>query len=120
MSAAERKPVGLVAVAHGGYGQAIERSRRANTHEGRRAMEADDYLGWIRRSLRAMGRALGDQDPTGLRVFAELRQELDDAEHDAITKLIEEGYSWRDLGRALGQTHTAVFGKYQRYEEANR
>jgi Helix-turn-helix domain len=91
----------------------IQRSQKVN---GSRTIEAVDYAGMISRCLRAMGRRAGEADPESLRLFARLRDDLDAAEHAAVSALLAEGYSWRDMGKAVGQNHTAVFNRYQRYE----
>jgi DNA-directed RNA polymerase specialized sigma24 family protein len=77
-----------------------------------RLVEPGDFAGMIRRCLRHMGRRAGEADPESLRLFAELRQALDNAEHEAIAALLAEGYSYRDMAKALDVSPAAVHKRF--------
>lgn len=83
-----------------------------------RVIEVPAFAAFIRRSLRSLGRRAGDADPEALRVFVELRRELDEAETVAMRALLASGFSYRELARPLGLTHVAVLRRLQRRESA--
>lgn len=83
-----------------------------------RIIEVPQFAAFIRRSLRALGRRAGDADPEALRVFVELRRELDEAETAAMEALLDNGFSYRELARPLGLTHVAVLRRLQRRRPA--
>lgn len=90
------------------------RSPTVNAKSARRRDEPEDFAGMIKRCLVAMGRRAGDADPESLRIFPELRQALDAAEYKAGRALLDEGYSYRDLARALGVNVSAVHKRFNR------
>jgi DNA-directed RNA polymerase specialized sigma24 family protein len=77
-------------------------------------IEVPAFAGAVRRFLRALGQRAGDADPEALKVFAELRRELDEAETVAMERLLANGFSYRELARPLGQSHNAVLQRLQR------
>lgn len=98
-------------------GQPASRKRRqptVNAKKEPRNIEPSEFAGMIRRCLRAMGARAGDADPESLRIFVELRDAIDAAEHQAIGALLDEGYSFRDMGRALGVSHVAVHKRFNK------
>lgn len=84
-----------------------------------RIIEVPQFAAFIRRSLRSLGRRAGDADPEALRVFVELRRELDEAETAAMEALLDAGFSYRELARPLGLTHVAVLRRLQRRRPAS-
>lgn len=82
-----------------------------------RTLEAPQYAGFIARSIRAMGRRCGTGDPTSLVHFAELRAELDRAERQAVAEILEAGFSYREIARALGVSHQAVMKRFRARDE---
>lgn len=79
-------------------------------------IELPAYGAFVRRSIRALGRRAAEGDPECLRLFAELRAELDDAEAVALRGQLCNGFSYREMARPLGVTHVAVMRKLQRRE----
>lgn len=74
--------------------------------------EAQTYGAFVRRILQAMGRRVGDRDIEALPVLAELAAELDSVTLLAVANLYSHGYSWTDIGRALGITRQAARQRY--------
>lgn len=81
------------------------------------SVELPAFAGFVRRSIRAVGRRAAEGDPEALRVFVELRRELDEAEAVALRGLLDGGFSYREMARPLGVTHVAVMRKLQRRED---
>jgi hypothetical protein len=78
------------------------------------SVELPDFAKFVRRSIRALGRRAAENDCEALCVFVELRRELDEAELVAMQGLLDRGFSYREMARALGVTHVAVLRKLQR------
>lgn len=64
-----------------------------------------------RRELAAMVRAAGD-DPEAFATVAALLDDARTAMHAAVTELRKQGFSYGDLGRALGVTKQAAQQRY--------
>ena len=72
-------------------------------------VENDDYAAFIQRVIRAYSRRIASGDIDALTAMATLSADLDYAMADAITALrARHGYSWTDIGRALGITRQAA------------
>src|SRR3954453_10541570 len=54
------------------------------------------------------GKALGDDAAEGLAAVSMLREELDRLEARHVSEALSEGWSWADIGRALGVTKQAA------------
>jgi DNA invertase Pin-like site-specific DNA recombinase len=65
--------------------------------------------------LTTAARAASDVDPaTGLRAVAALRRMTDDLERHQVQRARETGWSWQQIGDALGISRQAVHKKYRR------
>jgi hypothetical protein len=65
------------------------------------------------RKLRtAAQEALGREPGKALAAIRRLRQELDDLEEAQVANALSRGWSWAQIGRALGVTRQAVHRKY--------
>lgn len=74
--------------------------------------EAEQYAAFVSRILRAMGARVGDRDIEALPVLGELAAELDRVTLLAVANLYAAGFSWTDIGRALGITRQAARQRY--------
>jgi hypothetical protein len=79
--------------------------------------EADEFGAFVRRVLRAYSRRVADRDVAGLTGLAQLAADVDAATADAVAQLVAGGYSWADIGTALGITRQ---GAFQRYGKARK
>jgi hypothetical protein len=72
--------------------------------------DVQEFAAFTRRILRAYGRraAAGELDPADLAELVELRRELDEATGSAVASMKAAGYSWADIGNALGMTRQAA------------
>lgn len=90
------------------------------TRRRRREVELPGYLSACRRMLRGAGRRVGAADPEDLAALVQLRAELDDVIQAAVDALREDkgpqapGYSWAQLGTALGMTRQSAQQRYGR------
>lgn len=91
----------------------VERQPRVAKKSSNRVLEAPQYAAFIGRSIRALGRRAGEHDPTSLVHFGELRELLDAAEHQAVAALLEQGFTYREIARALGVSHQAVMKRFR-------
>lgn len=73
-----------------------------------RLVEPADYAAFLRRSIRAMGRRVGEADPVAFGQLCELRQALQAAEDEAMRGLAAQGFSYTELARPLGITRQAA------------
>lgn len=67
-----------------------------------------EFAGFARRVLRAMGRRLATSSPEDLADLLALRAEVDAAVDTAVIGLRESGFSWTEIGAALGITRQAA------------
>lgn len=74
----------------------------------RRVVENDEYTGFVRRAVRALGRRVASGDVETLPRLAELSAELDAVIADAVIGLRAAGYSWAEIGARLGVTRQAA------------
>ncbi len=74
--------------------------------------EADRYGAFVRRVLRAYSRRVGDRDVEGLAGLAALAAEVDAATLDAVRGLRASGYSWAEIGKALGTSKQAAAQRF--------
>jgi DNA-directed RNA polymerase specialized sigma24 family protein len=80
----------------------------------RRRVENDDYVPFVRRIIRALGRRVGAGDVETLPRLAELSAELDAVIADAVLGLRAEGYSWAEIGARLGVSKQACQQRWGR------
>lgn len=78
----------------------------------RREREIPDYAAFVRRSIRAHGRRVGDADPEDLEQLLELREVVEEAIADAIAGQRANGFSWAQIARGLGVTRQAAQMRY--------
>ncbi len=65
--------------------------------------------------LTTTAHAAADVDPaTGLRAIAALRRLIDDLEHRQVQRARAEGWSWQQIGDALGISRQAAHKKHGR------
>lgn len=79
--------------------------------------EADEFGAFVRRVLRAYSRRVADRDIDGLTGLAQLAADVDAATAAAVAQLQAAGYSWADIGRALGITRQGAFQRYGKRPE---
>jgi hypothetical protein len=81
--------------------------------EERLPVENDAYAGMLRRMLKAYGRRVAGGDVEDLAQMVELGRLFDEVMADAVKAMREEqGYSWTDVGRAVGVTRQAARQKW--------
>lgn len=73
-------------------------------------MEPDDFNRWVREA-RALGRRAGD-DPMALRQAEMILGELKHSIRAAVPGLLDQGFSWADIGQELGITRQVAHRKY--------
>jgi len=71
-------------------------------------MENDEYGAFVRRSLRAYGRRVGEGDVEALALMPGLADEIETAVAEAVKGLRTCGYSWAEIGSRLGITRQAA------------
>jgi hypothetical protein len=85
---------------------------------GRRPRETDEYLAAVQRMLRALGKRVGDADIAMLPGLAEIPRLGEHLLGIAARQLHEEhGYSWADIGRALGITRQSAHERFRRQDQ---
>jgi hypothetical protein len=82
--------------------------------------ETSEFTAMFRRLLRAYGHrvACGDIDQLG--EMAAMAAGLDDVIHDAVTGLIDKGYSYTDVAARLGITRQAAWQRFGRKSPMRR
>jgi hypothetical protein len=81
----------------------------------RKEVETTEYLGMVRRLLRAAGRRVGNADEVELAELVELREHLEKAIAEAVTiQRRTWGRSWAEIGRGLGVSRQAAQKHYGR------
>jgi len=88
------------------------RSKRA-----RSSVEALEFIGAIRRFLRAAGVRVAQSDEHELRALIALRVDLDEAIAVAVAGQREVGRSWAYIATATGTTRQAAFQKWGKPNE---
>jgi hypothetical protein len=74
----------------------------------KRERECPEYAAFVRRSIRAHGRRVGNADPEDLAELVAMRESLDEAIAQAVRGQRENGFSWAAIGRGLGVTRQAA------------
>jgi hypothetical protein len=91
----------------------MARDTRANpTNAAGKYHETAEYVKFMRRVARGMGRRTADMDPTALAEFSSLAAELRQVETDAALALNDQGFSWAEIGAAQGITGSVAWRKY--------
>lgn len=73
-----------------------------------------EFLAFGRRILRAAGRRLAQADPDDLVAMIALRAELDTAIDHAVAGMRANGYSWAEIGTAVGMSKQAAYKRWNR------
>lgn len=81
------------------------------------AVETTEYLGMLRRMIRAAGRRVADADEIELRDLLALQDELDGAILTAIRGMRARGQSWAYIAQATGTTRQAAQMRWGRLIE---
>lgn len=79
-----------------------------------RTTQTADYLGMVRRIIRAAGRRVGNADAEDLTELVALRHDLDAAIENAVQQLRTSGITWQSIGDATGTTRQAAIMKWSR------
>jgi hypothetical protein len=82
--------------------------------------ETPEFAAMLRRLLRAYRRRVGSGDIESLSEMAAMAAELDDVIHDAVTGLIDRGYSYTDVAERLGITRQAAWQRFGRKSPMRR
>lgn len=95
-----------------GVKQPLTRQRRKPST---RDKDNTEYIGFLRRAIRAAGRRVKAEDPSTLAELIALREELDDVINDAARSLHDEHhFSWGDIAYELQVTRQAAFQRWGR------
>lgn len=73
-----------------------------------RYRETREFTGMLIRGARALGQRTASGEIESLGEFARAQEALDRAKFDGITGLREFGYSWAEIGAAVGMTKQAA------------
>lgn len=83
--------------------------RRKTTRE----KDNTEYLGFLRRAIRAAGKRVKAEDPSTLADLVKLQAELDAVIADAAKSLHDEHqFSWGDIAYELGVSRQAAFQRW--------
>lgn len=74
--------------------------------------DAQEYLGFVRRIIRAAGRKVSVADPEDLAKLIAIRDELEVAIRAAVDGLRADGFTWKTIGEATGTTGQAANMKW--------
>lgn len=93
-----------------------ERDVRApKTNKAGRYRETSEFLGFIRRGLRALVRRVGEEgDVESLRPLLALHTQVEEALVGAVAGLRRTGYSWAEIGARAGMTRQAAQQRWGR------
>lgn len=88
-----------------------ERDIRApKTNKAGRYRQLSEYIGFVRRSIRALAKRVGDEaDIEGLGPMLELHRQMETAIQDSVDALRAAGYSWDEIGKRAGVTRQTAF-----------
>lgn len=75
-------------------------------------IETPEYAAMLRRMIRRYGERVGDDDPIDLTEMLAVRDAFDAAIAEAVAGQRERGYSWREIGEALGITREAAWQRF--------
>lgn len=74
----------------------------------KRYTDTEDFGRMVERMLRAYGLRVGAADMDDLRQLMTIRELLDQITAEAVEQLRSTGYSWADVGEAMGVTRQAA------------
>lgn len=90
-------------------------TRARATNKAGKYVETADYVKFVRRIARSMGRRVTQMDPEALAELSALVTELRAVENDAALALNAQGYSWEQIGAAQGIQGSPCWRKYTRW-----
>lgn len=97
-----------------GAGETAVSGRRGQSRE-RRYVETEEYIRFVHRILAALATRVGDADIDMLTGLADLPRTVEDLLAVTVHRLRDEhGYSWTDIGRALGITKQSAHQRFGR------
>ena len=73
-----------------------------------RYVDAIDFLGMVRRIVKAAGQRVGSADVDELQALVAIRADLDTAIVEAVRGLRRSGVTWQDVGDVLGTSRQAA------------
>jgi len=73
-----------------------------------------DYFHMLRRMVKAAGERLAYADPVDLAELVGIEADVHEAVRRAIAGMRGTGFSWREIGEALGVTGQAAYMRYGR------
>ena len=79
-------------------------------------VETPEYVAFVRRSIRALGRRAGE-DPEALPLIADLAAELDAAMGEAARSAHAAGWSWTEIAARLGVSRQAARQRFGSREQ---
>lgn len=88
--------------------------RRQLLVDAERHGDLGDYFGMVRRSVRALGRRVPQNDVSDLILLAAVVDEAQSAMAAAVEQLRADGASWSQIGDALGMTKQAAEKRFGR------
>jgi len=74
----------------------------------------DEFAAFYRRIVRAFMRRVGDGDIEGLAELVNLANDAELAAGEAARQLVQQGYSWADVGKVLGTSRQAAHKRFSR------
>lgn len=84
------------------------------------SVETPEFLGMVRRMLRAAGRRVAQGDEVELSALADLKDEVDGVIGQAVAAWRTQGRSWATIGEALGVSKQAAQQRYGRFNTTER
>lgn len=80
-----------------------------------RTVETSEYVGMLRRTIRALGRRVADGDPVDLGAALDLQKELDAVIRSSVKEMrATSGFSWQQIADELGVTRQAAYQRFGR------
>lgn len=81
-----------------------------------KVMETDEYAAFVRRTVKALGRRIGEGDVDGLVELVDVQVIVEQAMQLAVDGLRsgDDPYSWAEIGERLGISRQAVQQRYGR------
>jgi len=80
---------------------------------GTEPIETPEYAAMMRRLIRRYGERVGDADPIDLTTMVEISREFDHAIRVAVRGLRAAGFTWREIGEALGTSKEAALMRFR-------
>lgn len=80
---------------------------------GSEPIETPEYAAMMRRMVARYGERVGDADPVDLTTMVEIGREFDHAIRVAVRGLRDAGFTWREIGEALGTSKEAALMRFR-------